>query len=212
VTSLITDLQVDPPVEIKNYGSLLDRRYIDDQIIAIEEHLVDSVLKIGCRWFVVDSSVVGTLYNPTCVAMSGTDSGGNPTVIKATGADAKLFLGIALTAAQALSKIRIVVSGVLPPSITGIVNGGVAGYAIVDTSTGLPVFVGSLAAADIVIGRVNTAGMLSVGSGGINGVNFESVVTGTSAPSAGGAGALPATPAGYMTVKINGTTRQIAYY
>jgi hypothetical protein len=36
--------------------------------------------------------------------------------------------------------------------------------------------------------------------------------TSTTAPSAGGAGALPATPAGYMTVYIGGTPRQIPYY
>jgi hypothetical protein len=35
---------------------------------------------------------------------------------------------------------------------------------------------------------------------------------GTTAPSAGGAGALPATPAGYLTVRVNGTNRQIPYY
>lgn len=34
----------------------------------------------------------------------------------------------------------------------------------------------------------------------------------TIAPSAGGAGVLPATPAGYWAVKINGTDRQIPYY
>lgn len=37
-------------------------------------------------------------------------------------------------------------------------------------------------------------------------------VSGTTAPGAGGAGALPATPLGYLTVQINGTNRQIAYY
>jgi len=36
--------------------------------------------------------------------------------------------------------------------------------------------------------------------------------TTTSAPPAGGAGALPATPKGYMTVNINGVSRQIPYY
>jgi hypothetical protein len=36
--------------------------------------------------------------------------------------------------------------------------------------------------------------------------------TTTSAPVAGGAGALPATPAGYMTINVNGTNRQIPYY
>ena len=36
--------------------------------------------------------------------------------------------------------------------------------------------------------------------------------TSTSSPSAGGAGALPATPAGYVTVNIGGVDRVIPYY
>jgi hypothetical protein len=36
--------------------------------------------------------------------------------------------------------------------------------------------------------------------------------TTTTAPAAGAGGALPATPAGYFTVKINGTARKVAYY
>ena len=43
-------------------------------------------------------------------------------------------------------------------------------------------------------------------------VDFANMTTTTTAPSAGGANALPGTPAGYMTVKIGGTNRQIAYY
>lgn len=44
-------------------------------------------------------------------------------------------------------------------------------------------------------------------------VNFSfSSTTGTTAPGAGAAGALPATPAGYVTVVISGTARQIPYY
>lgn len=38
------------------------------------------------------------------------------------------------------------------------------------------------------------------------------LTTSTTAPSAGGAGALPATPAGYLRVYVNGTLRQIPYY
>ncbi len=43
----------------------------------------------------------------------------------------------------------------------------------------------------------------------------KGVLTGTAAttaPSAGGGSALPATPTGYLTVTVNGTPRQIAYY
>jgi hypothetical protein len=43
-------------------------------------------------------------------------------------------------------------------------------------------------------------------------VNFQNLATTTTAPGAGGAGALPATPAGYVTVTIAGTDRKIAYY
>lgn len=36
--------------------------------------------------------------------------------------------------------------------------------------------------------------------------------TTATAPSAGAGGALPATPAGYVTISIGGTSRQVAYY
>jgi hypothetical protein len=39
-----------------------------------------------------------------------------------------------------------------------------------------------------------------------------SPATTTTAPAAGGAGALPATPAGYMTITIGGVDRKVAYY
>jgi hypothetical protein len=41
---------------------------------------------------------------------------------------------------------------------------------------------------------------------------FDDHVVTTGAPGAGGAGALPATPAGYMWVSINGANHLIAYY
>jgi hypothetical protein len=41
---------------------------------------------------------------------------------------------------------------------------------------------------------------------------LPAVPTATTAPAAGGGAALPATPAGYVTVYINGTARKVAYY
>lgn len=55
-------------------------------------------------------------------------------------------------------------------------------------------------------GSVSTAGTLSGADLSI------APATSTTAPAAGGAGALPATPAGYATVTINGTARKIPYY
>lgn len=43
-------------------------------------------------------------------------------------------------------------------------------------------------------------------------VSFDSHVTTTGAPGAGGAGALPATPAGYVWVVINGSNHLMPYY
>jgi hypothetical protein len=43
-------------------------------------------------------------------------------------------------------------------------------------------------------------------------VGHTGVTTSTTAPAAGGAGALPATPTGYMTLRINGVNRQVPYY
>lgn len=44
-----------------------------------------------------------------------------------------------------------------------------------------------------------------------SGISIAPATT-TTAPAAGGAGALPATPTGYATIRINGTDRKVAYY
>jgi hypothetical protein len=55
---------------------------------------------------------------------------------------------------------------------------------------------------------------LKTGTGTSNNGNLRitNVPTTTSAPSAGAGGALPATPAGYVSVTINGTVRKLPYY
>ena len=73
---------------------------------------------------------------------------------------------------------------------------------------------------NIVAGNGNPTGsgvggdlVLQTGTGATNGsLKLVNVVTGTTAPSAGAAAALPATPAGYVTIYINGTARQLPYY
>lgn len=53
---------------------------------------------------------------------------------------------------------------------------------------------------------------LTIQGSGTGVINFGNATTTTSAPSAGGGGALPATPTGYMTIKVGGTARKVAYY
>lgn len=49
-------------------------------------------------------------------------------------------------------------------------------------------------------------------TGDLGAVELATVATTTVAPAAGAAAALPATPAGYVTIKIAGVDRQIPYY
>lgn len=53
---------------------------------------------------------------------------------------------------------------------------------------------------------------VSVGIATVDKLRITEAPTTTTAPGAGGAGALPATPAGYMTINVNGTDRKIPYY
>lgn len=43
-------------------------------------------------------------------------------------------------------------------------------------------------------------------------ISFNPATTTTTAPAAGGAGALPATPAGYVTILVAGVPHKVAYY
>jgi hypothetical protein len=43
-------------------------------------------------------------------------------------------------------------------------------------------------------------------------ISFNPSTTTTAAPAAGGAGALPATPAGYVTILVAGVARKVAFY
>lgn len=64
----------------------------------------------------------------------------------------------------------------------------------------------------IIKATVNAVDVAKFSHDGTNGTVAIAVATTTSAPSAGGGGALPATPTGYATVTIGGTSRQIAFY
>jgi hypothetical protein len=68
----------------------------------------------------------------------------------------------------------------------------------------------------LIIDRPGVVGsILEVNSGQVTffgELRLASVATTTTAPAAGGAGALPATPLGYFTIRINGVDRKVPYY
>lgn len=67
---------------------------------------------------------------------------------------------------------------------------------------------------DVRIASSGGTGTIGQGALTISCGSFElaGIATTTTAPAAGSAGALPATPAGYSTITINGTARKVAYY
>lgn len=63
------------------------------------------------------------------------------------------------------------------------------------------------------ISLIRSTGQVILGLAGGSGTRIRlNTTTGTLSPLAGGAGALPATPAGYVSININGTNRQLPYY
>lgn len=78
-------------------------------------------------------------------------------------------------------------------------------------TTGTPVIQSFGTDANVNLGiQAQGTGQIVLGSL-INNLKFAAATSGSS-PAAGGAGALPATPKGYATVNINGTSQQVAYY
>lgn len=95
-----------------------------------------------------------------------------------------------------------------------VVQGGAIAYSRSSVNAGSVTLAGGItngtgAGGDIIlsIGTGPGAGGAPLGK-----LKIANATTHTSSPSAGGAGTLPATPAGYISVYINGVARQIAYY
>lgn len=61
-------------------------------------------------------------------------------------------------------------------------------------------------------GTVSAANLTSTGTTTVGTFNFATTGTATTIGAAGGASALPATPLGYVIIKIAGTDRKIPYY
>jgi hypothetical protein len=61
-------------------------------------------------------------------------------------------------------------------------------------------------------GTVSAANLTSTGTTTVGTFNFSTTGTATTIGAAGGASALPATPLGYLIIKVGGTDRKIPYY
>jgi len=84
-----------------------------------------------------------------------------------------------------------------------------AGTGITATTGNITATVGDITAT---LGTVTGVNLTSTGTTTLSTVNFSTTGTATTVGAAGGASALPATPLGYVIIKIAGTDRKIPFY
>ncbi len=174
-TIIGTQLAVDPALVMDaNYKfNNSDRRKIDDQIRAIEQHIVDNLINgKHASWFDLsgasDAVIAG---DAVCLASI---AGGLVTKALASPLDdAKSVLGVVVQAAPPGGKVLVAIGGIIPPSITGI--GSLAGFVRVNTTTSRCERVDTIGTDDFGIGTVDDAGWIhmipALSSSGVGSVN-----------------------------------------
>ncbi len=175
-TIIATQLAVDPALIMDaNYSfNKTDRRYIDDQIRAIEQLLVDNLIK-GRQgsWFSLSGTSAAVVPGDTVCQTTG------GLVIKSATSPlstAKSALGVVVRAASPGAKVLVATGGILPPTITGLALS--AGFVRVNTTTSRCEKVTTLSGADYGLGTVDASGWMhvvpainAVGGGGSVGTN-----------------------------------------
>ncbi len=164
MSSKIKDIQLDDAVKLNaDYKfNPPDRRKIDDQILGVQSHLIDSLLSgVHATWLTVDGGSP-TLAVGDCVCTTSTS--GVLYVTKATTVplnNAKSALGVCLSAGAPGSKVRVAIAGVVSASITGLAINS-PGSARVNPVTARCEFVSSPSANDYIIGSIDKTGTLTV--------------------------------------------------
>lgn len=160
-TIIASQLAVDPAlVQDANYKfGRVDRRYIDDQIRAIEQLLVDSLIngKHGSYYDLDGSSPA--LIAGDCVCLASSPDGTVTKALTTPLIDAGAVLGVVINAASPGGKVFVAFGGTIPPSITGLPTSS-PGFAKVDPATARLVF--DAAAVGYTVGTVDNAGWLQI--------------------------------------------------
>lgn len=207
-------------VQDANYRlNRVDRSYIDSQIRAVQQHLVQSLIGglVG-TWATLDgSSAAVAIGDVLCSAGNGNLTRGTSGAIAAAGG----AHGIALSAAAPGNQVRVAIGGLVPSAITGLPTSGALQYAV--PSSGRVATQSSVSAGNIVLGTVDAGGNLTLnvqpsvgGSGGggggqfnvtlANGLNSSIATTGLTVLRIGGPSA--AFSIGGFTPPANGTQQQ----
>ncbi len=197
-SQLKTNLTQDPPIKLDaSYQfSPIDRRYIDDQALAAQEHIVNSLIGgVHATWFYLAALSSAVDEGDTVAAsFDANNTTGVPTV---TFADSGALsaaggaCGVVLKGAAPGTRVLVAIGGILDPSVTGLPAS--SGVARVNTSTGQAEHVASFSSSDYPLGSTNSHGELTLGLGPQLGLLGGAVVNGplvTTPPSATGSKSL----------------------
>lgn len=166
VSKLTTDLAVDDPIANAGQFGPVDRRYIDDQIRAIQQAIVQSLLGglVG-TWRILDTASVRNGAPGDCVCLSPATNKADRVVIATAGTLAASggVLGVLTGAYVRGGPAHVAMLGIIPPSITGLdAVSGDAQFVRVDPTTGRCQRVTSLGPGDVQVGRIDALGNLFI--------------------------------------------------
>jgi hypothetical protein len=162
-TKIVSDLAVDEPLVQDSRYRLTpeDRKYIDEQIRGLEQHVVDMLVKgRHATYYTLDaSSPAVTEGDIVCPASSvlGTVT----KALTATLTSARSVCGVVVKAASPGGRVLVAVGGMIPPTMTGLAAAA-SGSVRVNPSTGRCEMVATLTGSDYGVGTVDGAGFLHV--------------------------------------------------
>lgn len=164
-SKITTDLAVDAKLV---QGPLFefdhdDRQYLDNQIIGIEQHLVDALIRGRHATYFRLAGGSAAVVSGDNVCEVADVSVTEPTVTKANAsslANAKAATGVVIAGGAPGGYVLVAIGGLLPPTLTGLA--ATSGYVRVNTTTGRCERVASLSTSDFGIGFVSTSGWMQV--------------------------------------------------
>jgi hypothetical protein len=192
-SKLETDLVVDDPL-VQNAAyrfDAVDRQWIDNQIRAIQQHLVRGLLVgVHATWMRLAGTSAAVVAGD-CVcnasAADGTVTAAVATILGSPMTDAGIVAGVVLMAATPGALVLVATSGKIGPEITDL--GPVTGFARLDETTGRIVRAASISSGQYCLGYIDGTGWLTL-SRTVRGVGAAGGGGGGGSAPAGGAGAI----------------------
>lgn len=162
-SKITTDIAIDDAIQLDANFRLdaHDRRYLDNQVLGCQTHLVNSLLSgYAATWGILDAASV--TVNPGDVICVKDNA-----VTKATAADlanAGAACGIVLATTGPNGRVHFAIDGILPPTVSGL-GSGAALPVRVNTTTGRLERVGGYLSTDYPIGISDINGYVTLNLG-----------------------------------------------